>query len=267
MTPLPRQIEPFLISNDALNDPPVLRQNMQEHGYVFLKNAAPRQKLLELRRDMLALCRDAGWLADSSDPLSSRWSGAGPFTEGEVPYMDVYKKVLHLDSFKAVPEDPALLQVMAKIIDGPVLVHRRKIGRISFPSNTAQTTGAHQDFFYIRGSAQTYTMWMPVGDCPIRLGCLAILDGSHRKGFIEHVTVPGKKYAGFGLPDERMPEDAKEWHASDFELGDVVIFHSHTIHEALPNLTGDTIRLSIDNRYQLDGSAIEASSMGTHYNL
>ncbi len=267
MTQSPRQLKPFVVANGVLNDPPRLRQIMQDHGYVFLKNVAPRQKLLDLRRDMLSLCREAGWIADSTDELSAQWSGAGPFTEGEPPYMDVYRKVLHLDSFKAVPEDPALIDVMGKIIDGPVLVHRRKIGRITFPSNTAQTTGAHQDFFYIRGTPETYTMWMPVGDCPIRLGGLAVLDASHKKGFIDHITVPGKKYAGFGLPDERMPEEAKEWHASDFELGDVLIFHSHTIHEALPNLTGDMIRLSIDNRYQLNGAAIEASSMGTHYNL
>jgi len=240
---------------------------MAEHGYLFLRNVAPHEKILRLRRDILDLCRQAGWLAPSDDPLCARWSGAGPFTEGDAPYMDLYKKVLHLDSFKDLPEDERLVAIMGKIIDGPVLVHRRKIGRITFPNNTAQTTGAHQDFFYIRGSAQTYTMWTPLGDCPIRLGCLAVLDGSHKSGFIDHETVPGKKYAGFGLPDSRLPQQASSWHVSDFALGDVLIFHSHTVHEALPNLSGDTIRLSVDNRYQLAGSAIEPGSMGTHYDL
>jgi ectoine hydroxylase-related dioxygenase (phytanoyl-CoA dioxygenase family) len=262
-----RPTQPFVVSNDALADPSRLRKVMGEHGYLFLKNVAPHDAVLRLRRDILKLCREAGWLAPSGDDLEARWSGVGPFTEGEQAYMDVYKQILHLDSFKAVPEDPAMVAIMSKVVNGPVLVHRRKIGRITFPNNAAQTTGAHQDFFYIRGTSETYTMWMPLGDCPIKLGGLAVLDRSHKEGFIDHATVPGKKYAGFGLPDERLPKIENEWHASDFALGDVLIFHSHTVHEALPNLTSDTLRLSIDNRYQLDGSAIEPSSMGTHYNL
>lgn len=253
-------IEPFVVANDQ--DLPGL---MQQHGYLFLKNVAPHDAVLRLRRDILGLCRDAGWIDASADEMEARWSGAGPFTEGEQPYMDLYKQVLHLESFKALPEEPALLAIMEKVIGGPVLTHRRKIGRITFPNNAAQTTGAHQDFFYIRGAAETYTMWMPLGDCPIELGSLAVLDGSHKQGFIEHETVPGKKYAGFGLGDEKLP--ANRWHASDFELGDVLIFHSHTVHKALPNLTKDQIRLSVDNRYQRQGTAIEESSMGTHYNL
>jgi ectoine hydroxylase-related dioxygenase (phytanoyl-CoA dioxygenase family) len=262
-----RSVQPFLISNDALADPARLREIMRQHGYLFLKNVAPHEKILELRRDILKLCREAGWLQQTGDDLSARWSGTGPFTEGDQPYMDIYKQIIHLDSFKAVPDDPTLVAIMAKVVNGPVLIHRRKIGRITFPNNAAQTTGAHQDFFYIRGTPDTYTMWMPLGDCPVRLGSLAVLDGSHKKGFIDHVTVPGKKYAGFGLPDERLQIERNDWHAGDFALGDCLIFHSHTVHEALPNLSGDTLRLSIDNRYQLDGSAIEPSSMGTHYNL
>jgi len=262
-----RELHPLLIGNDALADPKSLRAKMGDHGYLFLKNVAPHAPILALRGDILNLCRAAGWIAAGARDLDADWSGAGPFTEGDPAYMEVYKQVIHLDSFKALPEDPAIVSIMEKVIDGPVLVHRRKIGRITFPNNAAQATGAHQDFFYIRGTQATYTMWMPVGDCPIELGCLAVLDGSHRQGFVEHVTVPGKKYAGFGLPNDRLPGGANEWHASDFELGDVLIFHSHTIHEALPNLTKDQLRFSVDNRYQRQGDAIEPSSMGTHYNL
>jgi ectoine hydroxylase-related dioxygenase (phytanoyl-CoA dioxygenase family) len=261
-----RQLSPFLVANNSLNDAHSLRALIQDHGYLFLKNVAPHEPILRVRRDILALCRNAGWITNNGDDLDATWSGTGPFTEGEQTYMDLYKQVLHLDSFKALPEDPALVAIMQKVIDGPVLVHRRKIGRITFPNNTAQSTGAHQDFFYIRGSEQTYTMWIPLGDCPIELGCLAVLDGSHRQGFVEHVTVPGKKYAGFGLPDDRLPA-TRGWHASDFALGDVLVFHSHTIHEAFPNLTKDQLRLSVDNRYQRQGTPIEAGSMGTHYNL
>src|SRR4051794_36477527 len=128
-----RSIKPFAVSNDALKNPPRLREIMARQGYLFLKNVAPHDAILRLRRDILKLCRDAGWLADSQTDLAARWSGAGPFTEGDQPYMDVYKKVIHLDSFKALPEEPAILHVMSKVVNGRVLVHKRKIGRITFP--------------------------------------------------------------------------------------------------------------------------------------
>jgi ectoine hydroxylase-related dioxygenase (phytanoyl-CoA dioxygenase family) len=260
-------MHPF-IETDPSDDASALRARLDRDGYLFLRGLAPRGKLLRLRRDVLALCREAGWIENDAGELDSKWSGAGPFTEGEPPYMELYQRVIHLDSFKELPEDAVYTSLMEKLIGGPVLVHRRKIGRITFPNNVEQATGAHQDFFYIRGTPQTYTAWTPVGDCPVALGGLTVLRGSHRAGFIEHATVPGKKFAGFGLPEDRLPQDeTTEWHAGDFALGDVLVFGAHTVHKALPNLTPDTLRISVDNRYQPVGTAIEPGSMATHYNL
>ena len=40
---------------------------------------------------------------------------------------------------------------------------------------------AHTDFDYLdRGSDRVVTMWIPIGDCPMRTGGLAYLSGSHR---------------------------------------------------------------------------------------
>jgi ectoine hydroxylase-related dioxygenase (phytanoyl-CoA dioxygenase family) len=202
--------------------------------------------------------------------MEGKWSGAGPFTEGDKEYMAVYRKVIHMESFAAVPADEGLMKLMELVIGGPegggVLLHNRKIGRINFPKNIVQTTAAHQDFHYIRGTSATYTMWMPVGDCPVNLGGLVVLKGSHRQGYLEHGVFNVKKYAGHGLGEEKWPRgEGIEWQAGDFQLGDAIIFHSHTIHKAMPNLTDDRLRISIDNRYQKAGDAIEPGSMGTHY--
>jgi hypothetical protein len=232
---------PFIVANDALSDPTRLKSIMDENGYLFLKGVAPKEKLLTLRRDILELCAGAGWL----DPK-------------------VYRHVVHLPSFAAAPEDAGLMSIVGKVTGEPVLLHRRKIGRITFPQNVGQTIPAHQDWYYIRGAEETYTVWIPLGDCPMELGGLAVLKGSNQTGFIDHRRFTGRNVA-FGLEDDQLPHH--EWHASDFEFGDALMFHSHTIHKALPNLTANRIRLSIDNRYQRNGTAIEPSSMGTHYDL
>lgn len=256
---------PFIVSNDALSDPARLRSRVDEHGYLFLRGVAPKDELLQLRRDILDLCAEAGWLDPSADRMDAVWSGSGPHTEGNPEYMAVYRKVIHLPSFESVPESPQLIDLVRPLTGDPVLLHRRKIGRITFPQNVEQTIPAHQDFYYIRGTPRTFTMWIPLGDCPMTLGGLAVLRGSNHAGFIDHRRFPGRNVA-FGLEDDQLPPGA-EWHASDFSLGDVLIFHSHTVHKALPNLSGNRLRLSIDNRYQQAEEAFEPSSMGTHYNL
>jgi ectoine hydroxylase-related dioxygenase (phytanoyl-CoA dioxygenase family) len=255
---------PFIVANEALGDPTQLKSMIDENGYLFLRGVAPKDKLLTLRRDILELCADAGWLDSKTDVMEGIWSGVGPYTEGDPEFMKVYRHVIHLPSFEAAPEDEGLMKVVGKVTGDPVLLHRRKIGRITFPQNVGQTIPAHQDFYYIRGAAETYTLWIPLGDCPIELGGLAVLRGSNKEGFIDHRKFSGRNVP-FGLEDDQLPH--QEWHASDFEFGDALLFHSHTVHKALPNLTPNKMRLSIDNRYQRGGTAIEPSSMGTHYDL
>ena len=259
---------PFRDATDALDDPERLRARMREDGYLFLRGFAPKDKVLRLRREILGLCRQAGWLAPSDDPLDATWGGAGPYAEGDPAYMAVYKQILRLPGFNELPEDGALLRLMAKVLGGLVLCHRLHIGRITFPNHVRQTTGPHQDWHYIRGTPDTYTCWVPLGDCPLRLGGLAVLRGSHRGGFIEHAGGVGPQYAGWGIPDDRLPAgDGVEWHAGDYRLGDMIVFHAHTVHKALPNLTGDQLRLSVDNRYQRQGEVVGAVARGSHYGL
>lgn len=268
MSEIQEQYTPFVDSTQLLKDPAALREQLKRDGYLFLRGAGPKDKLLKMRRDILELCKEAGWLDPNAPLMEGKWSGAGPFTEGEKPYMDVYKKVIYLQSFRDVPEDQGLMKLMENVLDAPPLLHQRKIGRITFPKNIVQTTAAHQDFHYIRGATETYTVWMPDGDCPVELGGLAVLKGSHIAGFLQHGKFDVKKYAADGLGPEKWPQGAGiEWQAGDFQLGDLILFHSHTIHKALPNLTEDRLRISIDNRYQRQGDKIEKGSMETHYNL
>ena len=260
--------EPFRDSTSNLGHAESLRQALREDGYLFLRGVAPSERLLALRRAILRVLADAGWVDPSADPMAGRWSGAGPFTEGESEYMAVYKHVLHLPEFESFADDPAFVSLASAILDAPAVAHKLRIGRITFPNNVAQTTAAHQDWFYIRGTPETYTIWTPIGDCPIELGGLAVLRGSHAGGFREHAFDPSRKYAGHALREDQLSGAAElTWHTGDFALGDVLMFHSHTIHKALPNRTSDRLRLSTDNRYTRVGAEASAWANKTHYDL
>jgi hypothetical protein len=260
---------PFRVSNDIVCDADALRGRLDYDGYLFFRGAGPKEKLAAARRDVFAILADAGWIdrrGSDVDRGVARWSGTvGPLTEGDPAYMAVYRKIINAPSFLAVPEDPFFMQLMGHIVGGEALCHRLRIGRIVFPSNTAQTTPAHQDWHYIRGAAETYTVWQPLVDCPIELGPLAVLAGSHRAGFISHREDKSMKFASMGLQDDQLPPG--QWVTGDFAAGDLVLFHSHTVHKALPNITPDRLRISTDNRYQRVGAETSAVSAGTHYDL
>jgi hypothetical protein len=55
---------------------------MRDDGYLFMRGLASREALMELRRAMLKICREAGWVDASADLMQGKWSGAGSITEG-----------------------------------------------------------------------------------------------------------------------------------------------------------------------------------------
>jgi hypothetical protein len=267
--PVAEQVGELVVSNELLSDPPKLRQRMARDGYIYIRGLGPKNGILDLRRAMLEVCRDAGWLDPKADLMDAKWNGqAGPYGEGDPEYMAQYKKVVNHPLFNELPADRFYMELMGKIVDGPVMMHRMHIGRITFPSNTTQTTPPHQDWQYIRGTPATYTVWTPVGDCPIELGGLKVLRGSHRHGYVDHELMPEQKYAGWGLFGKRLEDTGGEmWLTTGFTLGDCIVFHSHTVHGAMPNLTPDRLRLSTDNRYQREGDEFGPAAKRTHHDL
>ena len=61
--------------------------------------------------------------------------------------------------------------------------------------------------------------------------------------------MPVVEAKGAGLVEVVFPEEPT-WAQGDFECGDVLTFHSHTVHQGLPNTTDSSMRLSMDCRAQ-----------------
>jgi ectoine hydroxylase-related dioxygenase (phytanoyl-CoA dioxygenase family) len=258
---------PF-IESDARAGAAELRAVMEEHGYLFFRGLVPADEVLRVRRDVLELCAEAGWLNPSRDVMDGIAApGHKPLKEGMPEYTPVYRKVLKTPSFHDFPLNLSLRRVAQKVLGlaapDDVLVHPRRIGRVTFPNLLSATTPPHQDHHYIRGAVETYSCWTPLGECPIELGGLAVLPKSQTRGFLEH-SVKSTGVGGAGVP---LEGEALQWHLSDFGVGDVLFFHSFTIHKAMPNLTENRLRVSTDNRYQRPKDAIDPGSLKPHMNL
>ena len=94
------------------------------------------------------------------------------------------------------------------------------------------------------GDPECFTAWIPLHDCPIEVGPLQILDGSHHFGFQDHED------ENLHVPE--IPVGSAiggDWVGGEINAGDVLIFHSLTVHAAAPNLSKQ-LRISIDCRFQ-----------------
>lgn len=250
----------FKVSNDILDDHIKIRDRMNDDGYLFFKALQDPDNLNSLRKDMLKVISDGGWLQAGFDPIEGVADISKRCTEGDPEYPDVYHNVYKLESFHRAAHSPVVLDTMGKIIGSPVLPHPQKIARLWFPQFTDHTTPAHQDFVHFQGTYETYTCWTPVGDCPKELGGLAVVEGSHKdKTVYDHHFSLG---AGGLTVDEKRRKTT--WLTTDYEIGDCLMFHSLTLHKALPNVTDNKLRVSLDNRYQSIESPVADNMLEPH---
>jgi hypothetical protein len=250
----------FSVSNDALGDGQELRRRMDEDGYLFIKGLQDPGKLLALRQEILQVCRAGGWLIESTELMEGVADVSRQCTEGDPEYLEVYHEIYKLESFHRSGHWPEVLDVMENVVAGSVLPHPQKIARLWFPKYTEHTTPIHQDYVHFQGVYDTYTCWAPVGDCPRELGGLALLPGSHKINAV-HAHHFSLGAGALAIDEEELPRD---WLTTDYEIGDSLIFHSLTVHQALPNVTEDRLRVSLDNRYQSAEFAIAGHMLEPH---
>lgn len=249
-------------SMDILHDMPRLRQRLSDEGCLFFRGLLNAEELGAIREDMLKLADEYGYV-DRSAPLRDGLHSGQPFPESrKFETSPLYRRVLDLPRFNAFGKNPVLTLLYTGLLNDELLEHRRRIGRITFPQSFGNTTPPHQDFFYIKGTPDTYTSWIPAGDCPEELGGLAVMPGSHRLGFIAHEKMAGT--GGHGIPHDICESYGLPWLTADFRAGDMLMFHGLTIHKALHNRTANRLRVSLEYRYQRRLDDIDPSSKEYH---
>ncbi len=246
-------------------DVDALRRRMDEDGFGLFRGLVPKDEVLELRRLILRMFDARGWLLPGTDPEEGIVSPSIDEVESYASngadkraYQDVYR----MKEFHQLAHHPAIVGLCEKIFGEPAFVHPRNIARLMAPHREAAPTPPHQDYIYIQGTRTTYTCWLPLGDCPRDLGGLSLMRGTHKLDIL-----PVRSASGAGHRSVVLDEVDHDWVEGDLEAGDAILFHSHTVHRSLPNLTRDRVRLSCDYRYQPMSLPVEEMSLKPHVNL
>lgn len=253
---------PMTVSNGLLGDPGALRERMDADGYLLFRRVLDCDSLLELRRQMLAVMADHGWVKRQR-VLMRALVARPPVREGDDEFFAVYDDVQRLEAFHALAHHERLLGVVRQVVGGTAFPHPLKIARIGFPGNYEASTPPHQDYLNNQGTPRLTAAWIPLGRVPTELGGVAILRGSHRLGVLplEFDLGPGNRRAVLS-PD--VLEELR-WVTTDYELGDVLLFPSLTVHAALHNASEVELRLSVDFRYQCEGEDLTEIVLQPHF--
>lgn len=245
-------------SSHLLGHPDALRQQLAKEGFLFFRDLLPDDVLGEVRVAILEVIAEEGWLADATDPQDRR---PGPLVvrEADDRWFPAYRRIQALECFHRLAHHDRLLALAGDLLGGPLLVHPRKIARLTFPTSEFPTP-PHQDFPLIQGTPEVLTAWLALAPCSLRDGALRVLRRSQRDGLRPRQQAPGVGGVGVTV---RLAEQ-ESWVSTDYRPGDVLIFHSLTVHWAPPN-RGERLRLSADFRYQLASDPVVEGSLLPHY--
>ncbi|NKB71375.1 MAG: phytanoyl-CoA dioxygenase [Candidatus Latescibacteria bacterium] len=256
--------QPLQDVTPLLKDAQALRRHMDTEGCAYFRGLIPPDDILDLRRQVLQIYHDRGWLQERTalldgivDPVINQVESYASNGADREAYQAVYQ----LQAFHQLAHHSAILTLFEQLFGETVLVHPRNIARLMAPHKDTFPTPPHQDYIYVQGARATYTCWIPLGDCPKALGGLSLLPGTHQD------LLPVRPADGAGGRTVVLDGLEQNWQEGDYQTGDAVIFHSQTVHRALPNQSADRIRLSCDYRYQPLSMPVEPKSLEPHVGL
>ena len=251
-------------SSHLLGDGESLRARMNDDGYLYLRGYFKRDDVMAARRVIVERLAAEGNLLSGTDPME------GVVRPGSGL---VWRPDLALDN-------PPLSRLLytGRMMDFYHEFFDEAVKHFDFTWLRAVGPGVgtrpHCDVVYMgRGTREKLlTAWVPLGDAPLHVGGLMILEGSHHKHdllrpYLERdvdnyctngrhaaeIESGGRQWEWDGTltknPVSLRRKLGGRWLTTNFEAGDLLTFTMHTVHGSLDNKS-DRVRLSSDSRYQ-----------------
>lgn len=248
--------QPFVVSRTE-EGAEQLQARFQELGYLFFKHYVADATCDELLATLVAQTENQVNLSPETGlpALQGR-----PFVESDPDWDNIYPRMQALESFHGLFHSEPMLDLM-RLVSGPdVFVYPMKMARISTPGKIGYETPPHQDAYSHHAGPTMAGIWVALHDISATMGRVRVLPGSHKGGVRKVFTAEGVG----GVQCEIYPEETT-WHVSDSTRGDVLIFHSATVHKAEPNLTDSTVRMSVDSRFCDYGAPVFSTNLEPHH--
>jgi len=253
-------------SNEILGSDELLRQRMDDDGYLYLRGFLDREEVRGVRLALCEILAEEGWLDPAYSPEQAIAKG------GMNSYFrpDLVKSGKPNQLLRKLIYGDRIMKFYDHLLGGEAMHYEFTWLRVISPGNG---TFPHCDIVYMgRGTKQLYTAWVPLGDVPLEVGGLVVVEGSHkneelRRSYCEMdvdtacVNHPGKSqpeskgHQMFGALDLdlrglRTRLGGRLLTSPEYRMGDLLTFSVFLVHGSLDNQSRE-IRMSSDSRYQL----------------
>jgi ectoine hydroxylase-related dioxygenase (phytanoyl-CoA dioxygenase family) len=250
------QDQPF-VSSDPTENQGTLQARFQEFGYLLFKRYVPTTDCDALLDELV---RATGGQVTRDSASTLPLLNGRPFVESDADWDSIYPRIQSLEAFHAFFHRKPMLRLMETVSGAEVFVYPMKMARISTPGKLGHETPPHQDAYSHHAGPTMAGIWVALHQISAPLGRLKVLPGSHKQGVRKVFSADGVG----GVQCEIFPEETS-WHVADFEQGDVLIFHSATVHKAEPNTTKTSARLSVDTRFCDYGAPVFSTNLQPHH--
>ncbi|RYG38334.1 phytanoyl-CoA dioxygenase [bacterium] len=263
-------------SNDALGDFDELQRRMEVDGYLYLPGFLDREDVAAVRQSLCDQLAAEG-LLDPDRPREAAMAREGtkvafrPDLANGGPTQTLLDRAIYGDR---------VMEFYKGFLGGPVRHFDYTWLRVVAPG---KGTYPHTDVVFMgRGTKNLFTAWVPLGDVPLEVGGLILVEGSHRdEEFRANYSaldvdtvceIDGSRpmvRAGFeaggaigrDISAVRAKLGGRLLTAREFRMGDLLTFSIYTVHGSLDNGSNE-IRMSSDSRYQLASDPIDERWVG-----
>lgn len=216
-----------------------IKQALDEDGFVLIRNALETQAFDPIKARLLRLAEDYSGERFASIDSQEFVDLIRRDRDAERVLYDQVRRHSELEELGGHPD--ITTSVRSALGNDVVLLEKIPL-RIDCPLVMREIAVWHQDFFYVKGSEATVTVWAPLLDTSFKEGCLLVMPGSHKFGALEHdQNILEKKYYPSGIFNNPV-------RYVEMKAGDILLFHSLLLHSSGNNI-GDSIRFSVQWRY------------------
>jgi hypothetical protein len=250
-------------SSYLVGDGEALRGRLEEDGYLYIPGYFHRPEVMAARKVIVDRLADLGYLKPGSDPMDA--------LKGEKTLSFLPELALNNPALDKLLYSGRMLDFYRELFAEPVKHFDFTWLRVMTPG---QGTVPHCDMVYMgRGTREKLlTAWVPLGDAPLHVGGLMILENSHQKHELlrPYLERDVDTYCRNGRHAEAIEGGKRNWErdghlsnnpvslreklggrwlTTDYEAGDLLTFSMYCVHGSVDNKS-DRIRISSDSRYQ-----------------
>ena len=113
-------------------NPEALRSEIDTKGYALIRNLIPQDSIRSVLADVTRILSTEKWLSPTADSLQRIPQHSVAYGDPDPVFKRVYQDVFNLESFHALPHQPALQRAMKMIVGDRIVIHAVEVNEKLF---------------------------------------------------------------------------------------------------------------------------------------